>query len=262
MERRTPAMIAQSFWAVAATVGWLVLGGVSRLCGGVWGLLWLLMLTALFVRRYVGRAGGREGVLLRARLSRRSLRVLVLGLAALTLAVWGFWFFFSATFFRTGQSGAALPLEMQQSTGLMRALYDALVFAPIVEEFGFRGRLLRALRTGFRPLLAVVISALVFACLHLQLWGFPMRFFLGLVCGMAVYRSRSIWMAVVLHAFSNGQAAAVAFLGAKVGFLAWGTPALMGSAAVLWLIAALCAMALWRYRPADRDSRFEVSAVV
>jgi membrane protease YdiL (CAAX protease family) len=245
-------MIAQSAAPVVLLIGWLLIGGASRLLGGVAGTLWLLALTVVFLRRYVVRASVREQARFRLRCAGWRLRPIICGLVAIGLALTGAWLVVTRFGFSPGEPGAALPQEMREPGGLMRPLYDGLVFAPLVEELQIRGRLLGELRTRMRPMLAVLLSAFIFACLHLQLWGFPARFFFGMVCGMAVLGTRSIWVAVLLHAFNNGLVFALAFLGPYTRwFQPLKTPALIALVGVLWLTAVLCTRALWAPRRAD-----------
>jgi membrane protease YdiL (CAAX protease family) len=250
-------MIAQSVASVVLLIGWLLIGGASRLLGGLGGTLWLLALTVVFLRRYVVRASLREQVRFRIRCAGWRLRPVLLGSVALGFAVTGAWLLVTRFGFSPGEPGAALPQELREPGGLMRALYDGLVFAPLVEELLLRGRLLGALRTRIRPIFAVLLSAFIFACLHLQAWGVPGRFFFGIVCGMAVLRTRSIWPAVLLHAFNNGLVIALAFVGPYTRwFQPWKTPALIAVVGALWLTAVLCAIAVWApHRRAESASQ-------
>jgi membrane protease YdiL (CAAX protease family) len=214
--------------------------------------LWLLALTIFFLRRYVVRAPLREQARLRIRCAGSRLRSIPFGFASLGFALTGAWLLATTFCFSHGKPGAALPQELREPGGLMRSLYDGLLFAPLVEELLLRGRLLGELKTRMRPIFAVLLCSLIFACLHLQVWGLPMRLFLGTICGMAVLRTRSIWVAVLLHAFSNGLVIALAFLGPYTRwFEPLKTPALIALVAALWLTAVLCAIALWSHRRAD-----------
>ena len=75
------------------------------------------------------------------------------------------------------------------------------VVAPLVEEFLFRGVLLRRIAATRGPVQGIVISALVFGILH------PILPFgataLGLVYGVIVVATGSVWITVVMHAAHN-----------------------------------------------------------
>jgi membrane protease YdiL (CAAX protease family) len=96
------------------------------------------------------------------------------------------------------------------------------VAAPIFEELLFRGALLSWLRTRFgtrfRPgtamALAVLVSGVAFAAIHLQPWGLPVLAVLGAVLGAAFARTRNLWSAILVHGLWNGGTfALMRFLG-------------------------------------------------
>jgi membrane protease YdiL (CAAX protease family) len=76
-----------------------------------------------------------------------------------------------------------------------------VVLAPIVEELLFRGLLYRYLRGRVGVVAAVVISALVFAVLHVVI---PPLFVMGIVLAVLAERTGSLWPGIVLHATNNG----------------------------------------------------------
>lgn len=77
------------------------------------------------------------------------------------------------------------------------------VMVPIVEEFGFRGWIQRRFERRYTPSIAIAVTAFIFAVAHLQLLGLPTRFLAGVFFGYAVWASRSIWSAVILHGAHN-----------------------------------------------------------
>ena len=98
--------------------------------------------------------------------------------------------------------------DLQTSHGLHLALLAifAGLIAPVCEELLFRGLLLRALRRRFSPVLAVTISALVFALAHPALdphWGtfviVPALFGLGAVSGAIAVRRGDLSVSIMLH---------------------------------------------------------------
>lgn len=77
---------------------------------------------------------------------------------------------------------------------------------PFVEEYIFRGRILPALRPLVGARLAVVVSALLFAAVHLNWAGFASELTIGLVAGAVVLITRSLWPAVGIHVLNNTTA--------------------------------------------------------
>jgi glutamate-5-semialdehyde dehydrogenase len=82
----------------------------------------------------------------------------------------------------------------------------AVVVAPLTEEVLFRGLILRGLLGRWRPSLAIVTSALLFALLHFNPAQTPVALVLGLVLGWLYYRTRSIGLCILGHAVNNASA--------------------------------------------------------
>ena len=78
------------------------------------------------------------------------------------------------------------------------------VLTGLAEELFFRGALQRIMITGgVNPHLAIWLAAAVFSIRHLQFLGFVPRLLLGAFFGYSFYWTRSIWVAVALHALNN-----------------------------------------------------------
>jgi len=77
------------------------------------------------------------------------------------------------------------------------------IFPGIAEELLFRGVVLSALRKKFSTHTAVWVSALLFALIHFDLAGLPIRTVLGAALGYITVRSGSIFPAILLHATFN-----------------------------------------------------------
>ncbi len=78
------------------------------------------------------------------------------------------------------------------------------VFTGLAEELFFRGGLLSLLRSRpMNPHLAIWLTAVIFSVLHMQFYGFVPRMLLGAFFGYLVWRSGSLWLPVIAHAFNN-----------------------------------------------------------
>lgn len=80
------------------------------------------------------------------------------------------------------------------------------VAAPLTEELMTRGFLYRGWSESFlRPLGAIVLSSLVWTCMHLQYDAFFLGQVLsiGLLFGWLRYAGGSTWVTIVLHGFNN-----------------------------------------------------------
>ncbi len=84
----------------------------------------------------------------------------------------------------------------------------AVAAAPLVEEFLFRGYVLRIMLHTWPRNTAVFASALLFAILHPGL-SFPPVFVLGLATAWLYSRSQRLWPGILLHAAYNGAIVAI-----------------------------------------------------
>jgi membrane protease YdiL (CAAX protease family) len=90
----------------------------------------------------------------------------------------------------------------------------------LFEELAFRGVLQPLLiRLTGRPWIGIMATALLFSFIHFQFYGFLPRVFLGLLFGWIVYRTGSLWPAVLAH-FTNNTAAVLG---------SWATGSIEGS---------------------------------
>ena len=101
----------------------------------------------------------------------------------------------------------------------MRLLLALLVVcvAPFVEELVFRGVLLSGLATRMPIGWAMLLSAIVFGCVHLPDFKFawypvPALIILGLASAWLRVRTRSLWPSITLHATNNFIAAIAWFV--------------------------------------------------
>lgn len=93
--------------------------------------------------------------------------------------------------------------------GLFSALAVVAISAPIVEEFVFRGVLLRSFAAHLNPGWANVVQAALFSAMHLNPKAAIVLFVLGLVLGALARRSGSLLAPMILHATFNLIAASI-----------------------------------------------------
>ncbi|MDH3754981.1 MAG: CPBP family intramembrane metalloprotease [Acidimicrobiia bacterium] len=81
--------------------------------------------------------------------------------------------------------------------GVVLLVLTVVVGAPIVEELFFRGLVLRTFERHMHPLPAIVLAAVLFGAVHLQLLQFPALMLFGFVAGVMAHRfgrlGPSIW---------------------------------------------------------------------
>ena len=83
-------------------------------------------------------------------------------------------------------------------------IVSVCILAPLVEEGVCRGAIERKLlEKDWSPWWAIVISALFFALMHMNLTQGITALILGLFLGWIYYRTRNIWLCVFVHALNN-----------------------------------------------------------
>lgn len=77
-------------------------------------------------------------------------------------------------------------------------------FPALFEEVFFRGAIQNLLERWWKkPLLALVVTSLVFSFIHLSVYLFLSRVVLGLVLGLMYQRSKNLWVNIIAHFLNN-----------------------------------------------------------
>ena len=96
-------------------------------------------------------------------------------------------------------------------------LFGAAALAGFCEEFAFRGFLQSIFSKRLGGIKAFILSAFLFAFMHLDPWNFAGVFLLGLFLGYIVYLTGNLWLAIFIHFFSNSVAFSIGFFSPDVG---------------------------------------------
>lgn len=80
-----------------------------------------------------------------------------------------------------------------------------VVGAPIVEEIVYRGLLQQGLERSMKPAIALVVTAAVFAAIHLQPIEFPGLFAFALVLGLTYRKTQRLGLPIVTHMAFNAS---------------------------------------------------------
>lgn len=84
------------------------------------------------------------------------------------------------------------------------AILCVIVLPPLVEEIFFRGAVMTMLRTAkLKPVAVVGASAFLFMVLHGPGWYFLSDLFAGILLGMLVYLTGSVYSSIAAHFLSN-----------------------------------------------------------
>lgn len=115
------------------------------------------------------------------------------------------------------------------------------VMAPLLEEWLCRGLILRGLLFNrVRPAVAIVISAVLFAFIHGNLWqGIP-AFALGCLFGYVYYKTGSLKLTVLMHFTNNFTSLLVSRIDEVGEADSWINVMPEGCYWVLWVYFALC----------------------
>lgn len=236
-------------WNVAT---WGVIFGLV-MAGRAWvGLAAAALLFAAFLRGYLLRAGRpderRRWATLRLRpLDRDAALGTLMAVPVLFALAWSLGEVWTRLVPVPPETFRPFEALTRTAEGRLSVVLFAMVAAPIVEEFVFRGLVQRPLERRWGPAPAIAFTSLLFALVHALPWVLPIHLLLGLAFGFVVYATRSVWAGVLLHAANNSLAALG--IGAEPPELpptVWrtGPTADFWTALALLVLAALAARAL------------------
>jgi membrane protease YdiL (CAAX protease family) len=253
-------------WNVAT---WGVILGLVMAGHTLAGLAAAAVLFAAFLRVYLLRAGRagetRRWATLRLRpLGREATLGTLAAVPVLLALVWSLGEVWTRLVPVPPESFRPFETLTETAEGRLTVILFAMVAAPLVEEFVFRGLVQRPLERRWGPAPAIGFTALLFALGHALPWVLPIHLLLGLAFGFVVYATRSIWAGVLLHAANNSLAALG--IGAEAPELpptVWrtGVTAEFWTALAMLVLAVLVARALAaRLLRAGRGPRAEAAA--
>ncbi|MFD2587452.1 CPBP family intramembrane glutamic endopeptidase [Croceitalea marina] len=93
-------------------------------------------------------------------------------------------------------------LEMMDEYSIWSFLL-MVICAPFLEEYIFRGVILRGLLFRMKPILAIIISSILFGMAHLNPWQFIGAFFIGIFSGWLYYRTKNLLLSILVHFICN-----------------------------------------------------------
>ncbi|WP_246018514.1 CPBP family intramembrane glutamic endopeptidase [Arthrobacter crusticola] len=116
----------------------------------------------------------------------------------------------------TSSAGSSDDTLTEAITGVPAAVFVIAfiviaVLTPLWEEVLFRGAFLSGFLRRFRPSAAILLSAALFAAVHLVLLTFAYLFALGVALALLQRFHRNLWAPVLLHAANNAVVTLVAF---------------------------------------------------
>ena len=96
-----------------------------------------------------------------------------------------------------------LPFELNTVPQLFIAIFGLALLPAVIEELLFRGVILNGLLSKFKPVYAILLSAVMFMLMHGTLQQTIYQLYLGIVLAYVVYVTGNILYAILLHFFNN-----------------------------------------------------------
>ena len=107
----------------------------------------------------------------------------------------------------------AFLLQVKEVKGLLLNLFIIALIPAVGEELLFRGLLQRLLNEWTRSVpVGVFLTAVIFSAIHFQFFGFLPRFMLGLMLGILLEVTQSLWAPVAAHFVNNATLVVLYFL--------------------------------------------------
>lgn len=105
-----------------------------------------------------------------------------------------------------GEQEAHLPLFGTSIVGALILAIIAVFIAPILEELLFRGYVLSTLNKYYSSTIAIIISAAIFAGIHIEFQVFIPLFILGILLGYLRNSTGNIYYSITFHMLNNSLA--------------------------------------------------------
>jgi membrane protease YdiL (CAAX protease family) len=100
-----------------------------------------------------------------------------------------------------------LLASMHQAWEWMLALVIMALLPALFEEVFFRGALQNVLVDWWKkPVLAIIVTSIIFSLIHSSIYLFLSRALLGFVLGWMYHRTKNIWINIIAHFLNNALA--------------------------------------------------------
>ena len=119
--------------------------------------------------------------------------------------------------------------------GTMLMILNLLIIAPVAEEIALRGIVYTRIEKTNKPVVAIIVSAVLFGLMHLMAGGIILvlgAVIMGLGFGLLLHKYKSLWVCVIAHICANLPD----FIYTKERFASQGL--------IIGLIAAFCVIAV------------------
>jgi sodium transport system permease protein len=125
----------------------------------------------------------------------------------------------SSAVFKSSADSAVETTSTLMSGGFITSLLLVALLPAVCEEFLFRGYILGAFQSRFKPAVAILASACIFGLYHMNLVRFFTTAFLGLMLAYVAYKTKSIIPGIIMHFLNNATACVQMYYPEKVASL-------------------------------------------
>ena len=103
--------------------------------------------------------------------------------------------------------------RMNNFLDFLASLFMLAILPAVFEETLFRGAAQNLLTRWFKaPIVAIVVTSLIFSAVHFSYLGFLSRFVLGFILGWMYYRTGNLWLSIIGHVTNNAVALIVLYV--------------------------------------------------
>lgn len=248
------------FLRLGLLIVWVLLLGVFASLSPGPAAVWVAAVLIAFLLRYAlsaSRRGTRERAAAYARPLGANGPYALVAAIALAVAYVPWQVLYAVSLPAPHQSASVTQVYFERPMGWLPVVLATIVAAPIIEEFAFRGWIQRLLTRALRPSVAIILSAMLFAAVHLSVREAGYHFVSGLLFGIVVYRARSVWAGVLVHVAANAGSRILSVATSDADPDQW--PRLLGHAWPVLIVAGVIgcgafAWAVMRIRPSSRLS--------
>ena len=112
----------------------------------------------------------------------------------------------------------AIMARMNNFTDYLIAMVIIAFLPALFEETFFRGGIQNLLTRWFKmPVLAIIITSIIFSAVHGSYLGFLSRAALSIVLGLIYYKTGNLWLSAIGHFFNNAFGVSVLYFSSKPG---------------------------------------------
>ena len=102
--------------------------------------------------------------------------------------------------------------EITSSGSFISVFVATSIIAPVIEELFFRGLIYGRLRQAMKPIVAILISSLLFGIFHGNIVQGIYAFLIGFVLALVYEKTGALWLSMLGHALINTIGVAVPYL--------------------------------------------------